>query len=146
MSVGCIHVMCAYVCNPYDIVMHVIIMLSHFSNYIDHGSDIEQRNIFISIGNMQFQHTFSMLNISQLNYTSRQKNKIRDNHILEWENKIKKLLIYSWPTNINYYFMICYILRYIICYNKRFLMEMYIYKTIHFIYEVWYMYVCILMW
>ena len=48
---------------------------------------------------------------------------------------------YSWPTNIITHFMICYILRYIICSNKKILMEMYNYKTIHFMYEVWYMYV-----
>ena len=91
----------------------------------------------MSIGSIQFQHTLSMHNISQLNDSSLQKNDIRDNHILEGENKIKKVSIYSWST----YFMICYILRYIICYNKKILMEMYIYKKIHFMYEVWYMYV-----
>ena len=57
MSVGYIPVMCAYVCDPYDIVIHVIIILSHFSNYIDHSSDIEPWKLFISMGNMQFQHT-----------------------------------------------------------------------------------------
>ena len=65
----------------------------------------------------------------------------RDNHILEGENKINKVSLYSWPTNIITYFMICYILRFIIYSNKKILMEMYNYKTIHFMYEVWYMYV-----
>ena len=42
MSVCYKPVMCVYVCDPYDIVIHVIIILSHFFNYIDHSSDIEQ--------------------------------------------------------------------------------------------------------
>ena len=65
-----------------------------------------------------------MLNISQLNY-----------------NLLNKVSLNSWPTNIITYFMTCYILRYIIYSNKKILMEMYNYKTIHFMYEVWYMYV-----
>ena len=69
---------------------------------------------------MQFQHTLSMLNISQLNYSSLQKNNIRDNHILEGENKIMNVSIYSWTTNIFTYIMICYMLQYIICSNKKF--------------------------
>ena len=141
MAVGYVPVMCAYVCDPYDIVIHVIMILSPFSNYIDHNSDIEQRKICMSIGNMQFQHTLSKLNISQLNYSSLQENDFRNNHMLEKEKKIKKVSMYSWPTGIIAYFMIGYILRYIICYNKTILMEMYICGEIHFMYEVWYMYV-----
>ena len=124
MSVCYIHVMYAYVSDPYDIVIHVIIIVSPFSNYINHSSDIEQWKLCISIGNKQFQHTLYMLNISQLTY-----------------NLLNKVSLYSWPTNIITYFMICYILRYIIYSNKKILMEMYNYKTIHFMYEVWYMYV-----
>ena len=140
MSMGYIPVMCAYVCDPYDIVIHIIIILSHFSNYTDHSSDIEPWKLFISIGNIQFQHTLSMLNISQLNYSLLQKNNFRDNHILEGDNKINKVSIYSWPTNIITHFMICYIILRYICSNKKILMEMYNYKTTHFMYEVWYMY------
>ena len=83
---------------------------------------------------------YYMLNISQLNYSLLQNNNFRDNHILEGETKINKVSIYSWPTNIITHFMICYILRYTICSNKKILMEMYNYKTTHFMYEVWYMY------
>ena len=95
MYVSYVPVMCVYICDPYHIVIIVIIIASHFPNYIDHNSDIEQRKICISIGHMQFHDTLSMLNISQLNYSSLQENDFRNNHMLERENKIKKVSMYT---------------------------------------------------
>ena len=49
--------------------------------------------------------------------------------------------IHLWHTISSTHFTICVNLRYIICSNRNVQREMYIYKTIPFIYEVWYMYV-----
>ena len=52
-------------------------------------------------------------------------------------------IIYLWPTISSTHFIICVILRYIICSNKKIQREMYIHTTPHFMYEVWYMYVSV---